>query len=394
MTVTPELIEQGIAQDQFLFHYQPKISLLNGKPSGAEALLRWLQPDGTLTPPADFIPIAEDAGLLPRLTAHMFPHLLRDYQQIRALHEPGSESPIALNVSASDLDGTRLLRLVRDAIGEGQIGCDQLQLEITEGVIVAEGNQQVDRTLTGLVAAGVKLAMDDFGTGFSSMNTLNRLPFSTIKLDQSFVRQMERSMKSATLIKASISMAEMLGIKTVIEGIETEQTYHALLHSGCNEAQGYWISKPLPLEGYIAFLNSRPSWPCSPVGMLRMAQLTHTWQHKLMVDSVLSLLSKDSAERTDALEQLHMDHTECSLGRWYYGEGQHFADNPDFVALEAPHQCLHDSCNRIFEAVRDGAGPDRLLPLLETLGDHSGEVHRYLHRLETRCLLESFQNNS
>ena len=390
MTVTAELIQQGMAQDQFLFHYQPKFSLLNGRPAGAEALLRWPQPDGSLTPPDEFIPVAEAAGILPDLTAHMFPQLMRDFQRIRGQH--GDGNPIALNISASDLDGTRLLRMVRHAISEGEIGCDDLQLEITEAVVVAEGNDRVDRSLTGLVAVGVKLAMDDFGTGFSSMSALNRLPFSTIKLDQSFVRQMERSVKSATMIKASISMAEMLGINTVIEGIETEQAYLALLHSGCNEAQGYWISRPLPLQAYLDFLAKDPKLPCSPVGTLRMAQLTHTWQHKLLVDSVLSLLEKPLAERASLVDQLYINHTDCSLGRWYYGLGQQFADNPDFIALEAPHRGLHDNCKLIFTAVKTDADSNQLLSLLQLLSDDAADVHRYLHRLETRCLIDSLKH--
>ena len=390
MTVSRQQLEQGLAADEFLFHYQPKVSLLTGRVSSAEALLRW-QHKGRLIPPGEFIPIAEESGLLPQLTAHMFPHLLRDFHRIRGTRP---NRPVALNISASDLDGTRLLRLVRNAIGEGQISSGDLQLEITEGVFVAEGNHQVDRSLTGLVAAGVKLAMDDFGTGFSSLSTLNRLPFSTIKLDQSFVRQMERSLKSATLIKASIAMAQMLGIKTVIEGIEKESTYRALLHSGCNEAQGYWVSRPLPLAGYLQFLRDDRLWPASPVGMLRMAQLTHTWQHKLLVDSVLSLLDHEDTERAMALEQLHLDHTECTLGHWYYGIGQHFAEDPDFIALEVPHKGLHDDCELIFAAVREGGDSGRLIPLLQQLSDNAADVHRYLQRLETRCLAQSLSHQT
>jgi hypothetical protein len=249
------------------------------------------------------------------------------------------------------------------------------------------GSDTTRASLAALIEAGVPLAMDDYGTGFSSLATLNRLPFSAIKMDQSFVLRMLRSPKSANLVKASVAMAQMMGVKTVIEGIETGGVYHSLLHCGCSEGQGYWISPPLPPEQYLSFLAAGRRWPASPVGMLRMARLSHTWQQSLLLDEVFAFLrSRDRGELD--LEGLHTAHTACTLGRWYYGLGRSFAGDPDFEALEEPHRRMHEACAEVFVSLRATSDHLALRALLEDLAVNSTRVAECLQRLETRLLIE------
>ncbi len=382
MAISASDIRQALKKDEFVFFYQPKVSFLSGRISGAEALIRWCRGDGAVLAPHSFMPMAESTGLTPEITRHMFPKLLDDFQRIRGQH--GQEG-LAFNISGSDLDAPNLVSLIRESISEGRLDAAHLELEITEGTAVKE-NDVISRSLTGLLAAGVNLCMDDYGTGFSSLATLNRLPFSALKMDQSFVMRLMRSPKSATLIKTSIAMAQLLGIKTVVEGIESRQVYEALLHYGCTEGQGYWISRPLPLVKYLDLLGADRHWPASPVGMLRMAEISHNWQFKLVMDTVFNYLKQ--GERSDsAAEVLHVDHQACALGEWYYGAGQALAGEPDFECLESPHRMMHGVCADLFKAMERSAGFDVLAPLLEGLSERSCQMSGCLHRLETHLLL-------
>lgn len=384
MQVSLADVRSALGAGEFEFFYQPKVAFLTGRVSGAEALIRWRRRDRGVVRPREFIPLAEEHDLISEITEAMFPRLVQDFQRIR---ERFPDSAVAFNVSAHDLNGPMLLRLVHDAINRGLIDSEQLQIEITESAVVS-GTEAISATLAGLVTAGIRLLMDDYGTGFSSLETLNRLPFSAIKLDQSFVMNMLESRKSATLVKASVAMAQMLEIKTIIEGIENASLYDALMHSGCTEGQGYWISHPLPLDDYLDFLSAEPRWPASPVGLLRMAQLTHNWQHKLLVDVMLSYLRSEQPPDS-ALQGLHRDTAGCALGQWYYGPGQQFRGVPAFDALEVPHRNMHEICERMFAAVQHRADAAALGPLLQELSDESCQVFGCLQQLETGLLIGS-----
>jgi EAL domain-containing protein (putative c-di-GMP-specific phosphodiesterase class I) len=376
--------EQALASDEFIFHYQPKVSFLTGRVDGAEALIRWRRADGSIVSAADFMPAATAGGFATAITRHMFPKLVEDLRRIRAAH---GNTRLAFNISAEDLEETDVVGMVRHAISDDGLDAGSLEIEVTEGTAVS-ADPAIVRSLTGLLAAGVRLAMDDYGIGFSSLETLNRLPFSALKMDQSFVLRMLRSPKSATLVKTSVAMAQLLGIRTVIEGIETEEVYQALLHYGCDEGQGYWISRPLPLDAYVGFLNEERRWPSSPIGMLRMAQLTHNWQLKLLVDLLYGFLKRSGAGAPNGVpEALHIGFRDCALGHWYYGGGCALAGDPDFDSLEQPHRALHELCGEILSTMQAGRDCVRIRALLLELSERSCEMGVSLQRLETKLLL-------
>ena len=375
-------LERALDRDELLFHYQPKVSFLTGRIAGAEALLRWPGSDGSILPAARFMPDAAARGLGPVVTRRMFPRLLADLRRIRS--GPG-DTRVAFNVSAADLDEVGLVAMVREAVSTDGLDTGCLEIEVTEGTAVSS-NPTVTRNLTGLLAAGVTLSMDDYGVGFSSLEALNRLPFAALKMDQAFVLRMLQSPKSATLVKTSIAMAHLLGLRTVVEGIESAEVYGTLLHYGCDEGQGYWLSPPLAIDDYLALLDSGRVWPASPVGMLRMAQLTHTWQLKLLIDLIIDHLER-SGPTAGLPDALHVGHHDCALGRWFYGTGQSLAGDPDFDALEAPHRALHDHCGELVAEIEGVRACGRVQDLLLELGDRACQLGGALQRLETRLLL-------
>lgn len=388
MALSREL-ERALDRDELLFHYQPKVSFLTGRIAGAEALLRWPGADGSVLPAARFMPAAAARGLGPVVTRRMFPRLLTDLRRIRSC--PGG-TRVAFNVSAEDLDEAGLVAMVREAVSADGLDTGCLEIEVTEGTAVSS-NPTVTRNLTGLLAAGVTLSMDDYGIGFSSLDALNRLPFSALKMDQAFVLRMLRSPKSATLVKTSVAMAHLLGLRTVVEGIESAELYRTLLHYGCDEGQGYWLSPPLAIDDYLALLASGRVWPASPVGMLRMAQLTHTWQLKLLIDLIIDHL-EHSGPKAGLPDALHVGHRDCALGRWFHGAGQALAGDPDFDALETPHRALHDHCGELVAEIEGVRACGRVQELLLELGDRACQLGGALQRLETRLLLREVADRS
>jgi len=380
-------LEQALDRDELLFHYQPKVSFLTGQIAGAEALLRWAGADGSILPAAKFMPAVAAGGLGPVVTRRMFPRLLADLRRIRACPV---DTRVAFNVSAEDLDEAGLVGMVREAVSADGLDTACLEIEVTEGTAVST-SATVTRNLTGLLAAGVTLSMDDYGVGFSSLEALNRLPFSALKMDQAFVLRMLQSHKSATLVKTSIAMADLLGLRTVVEGIESAEVYRTLLHYGCDEGQGYWLSPPLAIDDYLALLQADQCWPASPVGMLRMAQLTHTWQLKLLIDIIIDHLDH-AGPKAGLPDALHVGHHDCALGRWFYGAGRSLAGDPDFDALEAPHRALHDHCGELVAEIEGVRACVRVQDLLLELGDRACQLGGVLQRLEPRLLLRELSD--
>jgi hypothetical protein len=183
-------------------------------------------------------------------------------------------------------------------------------------------------------------------------------------------------------------MAQLLGLRTVVEGIESEDVYRTLLHYGCDEGQGYWISPPRPLAEFLALLDANPRWASSPVGMLRMAQLTHSWQLKLLMDTLLDYVQGGPpAAKGGVPAALHIGHHDCALGQWFYGPGKALAGHPEFAVLEAPHRALHDFCGELLAEIEGGLDPSALRGRLLELSDRSAELSAALQRLETRLLL-------
>jgi EAL domain-containing protein (putative c-di-GMP-specific phosphodiesterase class I) len=372
-------IVEAIRGDAFVFHYQPTISLVTGKVYGAEALARLIRPDGVIVQPDEFIPVAEQSGLINELTSHLFFKLLED---LRSLNRLAPQLLISFNVSASDLEDGDFTQQVLQALKRANLPADALQIELTETAML-EGGARIHRNVLPLRDAGVGLAMDDFGKGYSSLETLSKWPFSTIKLDQSLVSRMFSSDKNMTIVETSIRMAHELGIHVVAEGVETYEQYHRLLEAGCTRIQGYWISKPLPLPQYIAFVKEDIRWSGLPVGLIHMAIVDHVqWRRKLVSELVRAASFPEDSPQRRELNLPPLSTAECKLGRWYDGVGQMFAERQAFRDLAGPHRELHDVGAALAELAASGAEHEALQPGLRRLSECSAKVLELLHALE------------
>lgn len=382
-------LAKGLARDEFVFYYQPKVSLIGGKVNGAEALIRWKRPDGTI-PPDEFIPVAESTGFITEISRAMFPKLIAD---MLILNDVDTSISIAFNLSSKDFATPDMLELIRAAIESHQISPDKLQVELTEAAIIDSNDPNIRNNLNDLVKLGVKLAMDDYGTGYSSIDTLSQWPFSVVKIDQGLIRRMVESEKSTTIVQASIRMAHQLGISVVAEGIESANVYDFLLHAGCTDAQGFWLAKPMPLAELLSFIKSDRRWSALPAGLIHMAQLDHIQWRKTLIDQVTTLAFNHSKDKSIQGVSAEEDHHRCKLGIWYYGLGQEFKGVPLFDELEEPHRLLHEQGKKLIEAARNGGTREEITSGLRELTRLSSTVLGLLQELENEAFFQAAEKN-
>ncbi len=300
--ITLQHIKDALANDEFVYYYQPKVSMHTGKICGAEALIRWFRSDGSMVSPAEFIPLAESSGFIKQITLAMFQKLIVDMNIINDVNSGDNAIVMSFNASAKDFHDNKLIEAIAYAIRHKQLEAKQLEVELTETVFLNDGDK-VRKHLQDLEELGIALSMDDYGIGFSSIDTLARWPFSTIKLDQSIVGKLDDSYKDFTIAQSSIHMAHQLELAVVAEGIETESAYRGLQNLGCSIAQGYWISRPVALSDFLDFKRQRKRWPVVPIGLLHLAQLDHIQWRKSIIDGVFYLgLRKDIQEIRGAPE--------------------------------------------------------------------------------------------
>jgi diguanylate cyclase (GGDEF)-like protein/PAS domain S-box-containing protein len=251
-------LHRAIADGALRLEYQPKICLRNGTIIGAEALLRWQHPRLGLVSPRDFIPLCEETGLIIPIGEWVIRSACAQLQQWRA---DGLVLPtLAVNISGKQLRNESLPDCLPDALASSQLDAGSLELELTESILL-ERHDEVVATMQRLRRMGVKFSLDDFGTGYSSLTYLKRFPFDHLKLDKSFIAAINHkdgAGDGGEIVKTVISLGRALGLRTVAEGVETEAQLRFLIAHGCDEAQGFYFSPPLPVDAFSALLAAQP----------------------------------------------------------------------------------------------------------------------------------------
>jgi diguanylate cyclase len=254
--VERQSLEQGlrsaVERNELRLHYQPKLNLDTGAITGVEALLRWTHPTRGEISPAQFIPVAEDSGLIVEIGNWVLREACR---QAQAWVDAGLRRiSVAVNISAIELQQRTFLSNALTILDETGLDPTSLQLELTETVLMKHADHTAT-LLDTLTKRGVQFALDDFGTGYSSLSYLRRFPISTLKIDQSFVRQIALN-PNEPLVSAMISMGRALNLTVVAEGVETQAELRFLRNHQCEEAQGYYFSRPIPHDQLATLLES------------------------------------------------------------------------------------------------------------------------------------------
>ncbi len=235
-------LRRALERNEFLLHYQPQVDLHSGAIIGAEALVRWCHPELGLVSPADFIPLAEESGLIVPIGAWVIRQACHELKQ---WHDAGHRVRMSINLSGRQLKEPGMVASILATLDDTGIDAHAIVLELTESMLMDASPAVVER-LHLLKRAGIELALDDFGTGYSSMSYLKTLPIGSLKIDQTFVRDLPDDAEDAAITKAIIAMARSLRMNVVAEGIETEEQSQFLRENGCDKAQGYLYSRPVP----------------------------------------------------------------------------------------------------------------------------------------------------
>ncbi len=239
------VLRRALDRGEFIIHYQPKVDTQTGRINGAEALIRWKHPTRGMIPPGDFIPLAEETGMILPIGEWVLREACR---QLRRWHDSGfAKLRMSVNLSAEQFAQGNLVSVVKSALKEAGIDPSHLILELTESSVMRDAERSV-RILTQLASLGVRISVDDFGTGYSSLSYLRRLPLHKLKIDRSFIRDIETSRDDAQIVRAIVSMAHSLKLEVTAEGVENEAQYEFIRELGCEQYQGFLCSAPVSPE--------------------------------------------------------------------------------------------------------------------------------------------------
>lgn len=241
-------LRQAIGANELVLFYQPQIDLSNGKVMGAEALIRWNHPIHGLVSPDTFIPLAEESGLINQISDWVLEDACR---QLKTWNDAGHNLKVAVNMSTKDIQSEGFNEKLQGMIDKYDISPNTLELEITESTLM-EKPEELEGKLNAMRGMGITLAIDDFGSGFSSLNYLKRLPVDILKIDRMFIRDLDTDENDLAIVTGVVALATSMGLETVAEGVETLEQYHLLQKLGCDTCQGYYFSKPLPVPDFEA----------------------------------------------------------------------------------------------------------------------------------------------
>jgi diguanylate cyclase (GGDEF)-like protein len=248
-------LRRALTEGELILHFQPKADVRSAEIKGVEALVRWQHPSRNLLMPMEFVPLAEHTGLMRPFTLHVLDEALRQCDEWRQM---GLRLRMAVNLSVRNLQDDQFPEDVARLLGKWGIPARWLELEITESAVMTDPTRAM-AILDRLSFMGVRLSLDDFGTGHSSLSYLQRLPVNEVKIDRSFVMNMATDENDATIVRTTIDLGRNLGLETVAEGVETPEIWSQLENLGCDMAQGYYLSRPVPASELWTWMESRPA---------------------------------------------------------------------------------------------------------------------------------------
>ncbi|QLC24950.1 EAL domain-containing response regulator [Parasphingopyxis algicola] len=258
ISITADTLSTSITEGELVLHFQPKIGLQSGDGFpvvGSEALARWNHPAHGLLPPNDFVPLAEESGLIGKLSDEV---LRQAITQIGIWQRNGIALPVAVNLSPKQLTDLTLPDRIAELVAEANIERPLLTLEVTEQAAMADTGKAMD-ILTRLRLKDITIALDDFGAGYSSLVEIYRMPFSELKLDRSLITDIDTSRDARTVVRALVALAQELKMPVCAEGVETENTVTFLQDIGCEIAQGFFFAKPMPADEFAKFVAAGSS---------------------------------------------------------------------------------------------------------------------------------------
>lgn len=345
-------IRQALENRELVLYYQPKVNMREGRVIGAEALLRWNHPERGIVPPIEFLPLIEDDDLIKLIGDWVIETALI---QLEAWHAMGLSLQVSVNIAGRQLQAPEFVEKLKVALFLHPTVAHLLELEVLETAAL-EDVVKTSRVIDECRALGVHFSLDDFGTGYSSLTYLKRLPAETIKIDQSFVREILSDHNNLVIVQGVIGLANAFQRHIIAEGVETAEHGRLLMQLNCDIAQGYGIAKPMPGEQLASWASNwqpDPSWLAIRdlywEGVdypMMIAEL----EHRNWVAQIVYALN----EGLPPPHRYLADPQHCRFGLWYYGHNRHrHAAHPAYTAIEEPHRRVHEVAQRMDELWRD-----------------------------------------
>lgn len=378
-------LANALVENRFELSFQPKVSLLTGDVIGAEALVRLRRENGTLVLPDEFLPLAESSGVLGQLALKMLDKAVLAIGRIKQRHTGIS---ISMNVTPNDLEAHVVSWCIEKYLAHESIEPEDLQIEITESVAMSSV-AEVQQDIKNLNQLGISVLMDDFGTGYSSIDRLSQLNFAALKLDKGVVQRMGTSTRNLDVVKSSISMARDLRMTSVAEGVEDEGAYNFLMAYGCEEVQGFWVSRPLEIEQFEAFLDDHPDFSGSQIGRVHQALYNIIHYRKSLIDAAFCCtLNADTVLQTVFDSEVALPADQSRFGLWYYGIGKRLEHTTGYTELEAPFLSFHECGQRFMRQLGSTRNSNAMLNTLIVEGDrYMDKIVVLLHQIERELLL-------
>lgn len=374
-------IEIALAREEFVLFYQPKINMRTGNMIGAEALIRWLHPEKGVIGPVNFLPQIENTQIMVSVGEFVIEQALL---QLNVWLNQGKCWKVSINIDAYHFTQENFVARLRQSLAKyPYINSEYLEIEILETVAI-DDIDLVSNIITQCQALGVSVSLDDFGTGYSSLSFLKALPVDTIKIDQTFVRDMLDD-DDRLLIEGIISLAKVFKKDIIAEGVESVEHGTVLMRLGCDLAQGYGIAKPMPSEEVYSWANSYTAdkswsiWADSTWEMSNLPLVTAQAEHIKWVQTILYAIDNGYS---DLPHHELIDHKKCQLGTWYYSHGEKYYRHLDsFKQLEVVHKKIHLVGRDIISCIDEGKKA-KALSLSKTLLALKSEVLDCLNILQ------------
>ncbi len=375
-------LRNALERGEYVLYYQPKVNMRLGTVVGAEALIRWNHPERGLVPPGEFLPLIENDDLIREIGNWVIDTALA---QMERWHAAGLVLPVSVNVAGRQLQDPDFGEGLKSMLGAHPSVAGQLELEVLETTAI-EDIAMISRVIEECRALGVAFALDDFGTGYSSLTYLKRLPVKTIKIDQSFVRDMLNDTNNLVIVQGVVGLTHAFQREAIAEGVETAEHGRLLIQLDCDLAQGYGIARPMPAEavpGWVHDWRPDPTWQNirdlywdNADYPLLLAEVEHrNWVAQLIFTT---------QEFRPVPHKMAGDYHYCNFGRWYFGTARthpRYTSLPAFAAIDTPHRRVHEIAQAIDSDWREGRieAARAMIPELITARD---SVLQALHDLQ------------
>ncbi len=348
-------IRHGLLHDEFALYYQPKVNMRSGEVVGAEALIRWRHPQRGLLAPGQFLPAAEETQLMIALGDWVLREALR---QIDIWRRQGLSLRVSVNVASMQLQEADFMRKLMALLKDfPEVPPQLIEMEILESAALAE-IKSVSKIMVWCKDLGIDFALDDFGTGYSSLAYLKQLPAATLKIDQSFIRDMLEDPDSLAITEGILGLARAFQRGAIAEGVETVEHGIILLHMGCDFGQGYGIARPMPapdVAAWAARYRVDPRWIAAGAAEWNREDfplLAMEAEHRRWVNRLTTCI--ESGDVSTLPQQIENDQA-CNFGHWYRSEGAlHYSHLPEFRAIEPLHRRVHELGAAMVDAMRKG----------------------------------------